>query len=92
MATVNKTQLVKQIAAATGLTQREVAAVIENLVDAIVSVVSRGDVVSIHRLGRFMRRELKPRKVRVPRTDRVVEVRGFVPRFRPAKQFKEAVK
>ncbi len=92
MATINKTQLIKQIAAATGLTQREVAAVVETLVDTIVSAVAKGDVVSIHKLGRFVRRELKPRKVRVPRTDRVVEVRGFVPRFRPAKQFKEAVK
>ncbi len=92
MATVNRTQLVKAIATRVGLTQREVAAVLDALVDMIVDTVAKGGVVNIHRLGRFVRRQLAPRKVRVPRTNRVVEVKGYVPKFRPAKAFKEAVR
>jgi len=92
MATINRTQLVKEIATRTGLTQREVASVLDTLVEIIVDAVSRGDVVNIHKLGRFVRRELAKRTVRVPRTNKVVEVSGYVPKFRPAKAFKEAVR
>ena len=92
MTTLNKTQLVKQLAAQLGMTQRDVAAVVDALIDTVVDAVKSGKVVSLHGLGRFYRHTLKERQVRVPGTDRVVKVGGNVPRFKPAKAFKEAVK
>jgi len=92
MAALNKTELIKEIASQTGLTQREVTEVLEAFIDKVVSAVSRGEDVSIYGLGKFYRHTLKERTVRVPGTDKVVRVGGNVPRFRAAKAFKEAVK
>ena len=90
---MTKAELIKELSARTGMSQRAVAELLDTLVDVIVNAVKGGDEVRIAKLGKFLRRLRKGGARRVPGTDRVVNVPDkHVPVFRPARQFKEAVK
>ena len=89
---MTKAELIKVMAARTGMSQRAVAEFIDALVDVIVEAVRNGEEVRLAGLGKFVRRMRKGGQRRVPGTDRVVNVPDrYVPAFRPARQFKEAV-
>ena len=65
---------------------------VENLVDAIVRAVQKGDSVTITGFGAFERRRRAARVARNPRTGETVRVKPTsVPAFRPGAQFKAIV-
>ncbi len=89
---MTKAELIKALAARTGASQRAVAEFLDALVDVVVESVKSGEEVRIAGLGKFKRNFRKGGERRVPRTDRVVTVPDkYVPVFRPARQFKDAV-
>ena len=89
---MTKTELIKALAARTGASQRAAAEFLDALVGLVVEAVKNGEEVRVAGLGKFVRKMQKGGKRRVPNSDRVIEVPDkYVPRFRPAKQFKDAV-
>lgn len=89
---MNKLEIVKVVAEETGLTQKEVNAVVDSVVAAIIAELKKGHDVNIAGFGKFA---VKKRAARVsinPRTKQPIDVPASkAPTFKAGKQFKEAV-
>ena len=89
---MNKTQLVEEISARTGLPARDVAAVIEAFTQLVTRAVVRGDKIVLSGFGTFHRRARARRVARNIHTEERLTVPAtHVPAFRPGKPFREAV-
>lgn len=89
---VTRAQIVDRIAAATGLTRLETEAVVEGFLHTVVAAVRDGGAVELRGFGTFEARPRAARTARNPRTGEPADVpRQFVPVFRPAAGFREAV-
>jgi DNA-binding protein HU-beta len=71
---VNRRELVKAIAAHTGVDAKQVDAVVHGLVEVITAMVARGEMVSISGFARFFRRELRAREGRNPATGEPIHI------------------
>lgn len=89
---MNRTELVKAVAEKSGLSQKQTAAVVENVFSTIVDTVAAGESVAILGFGTF---EKKHRGVRVGRNPATGEAMEFAasdtPAFKAGKAFKEKV-
>lgn len=94
MAHVNKSDLVDIIYdEIEDSTRAEAKRAMETIIDEIVDTVSDAKEVSVAGLGIFKSRIREARTARNPQTGEEIQVpRMRVPKFRPAKAFKEAVK
>ena len=90
---MTKADIVKAVAQATGLEKTTVAATVESITETIKGSLIQGEPVFLRGFGTFglKHRAAKPARnitknttVLIPETD--------VPYFKPAKEFKEAVK
>lgn len=88
---MNKLEIVKVVAEETGLTQKEVNAVVDSVVSTIIAELKNGKEVNIAGFGKFA---VKKRAARVsinPRTKQPIDVPASkAPTFKAGKQFKEA--
>lgn len=67
--------------------------VVQMMIDSIISTLKKGDEVSLAGLGIFSAKKRAARTARNPKTGETVQVAATtVPKFRPAKAFKDAVK
>jgi DNA-binding protein HU-beta len=90
---VNKSQLVDEVAAATGQSKTAVAQVIDGALDAISGALGAGDKVTLTGFGTFERRHRKARVGRNPQTGAEVPIPAAnVPAFKAGKALKDAVK
>lgn len=90
--TVTKADIVNRISEATGLTKKEVEIILDSILFSIIDAVRQGNRVEIRGFGSFSFKERFARKVKNPKTNKIVEVgHRFVPVFKPAKDFKETV-
>ena len=89
---MNKTELVKKVAAENALTQKAAAAVVDSVLNAVVDSVAAGDAVSLIGFGTF---SVKHRDARVGRNPATGEAMEFAasntPVFKAGKAFKEKV-
>ena len=90
---MNKAQLVAFVANKTGLTKKDVSSVLDAIVEAIVGEVANGGSVTLTNFGTFLSVHRKASVKRNPKTGAPVNVPAKdVPRFRPGKAFREAVR
>lgn len=90
---MNKSELVDFVANKTGLTKKDATNAIDAIVEAIVSAVKDGGSVTLTNFGTFTAVKRKATTKRNPKTGEPVDVPAKnVPRFRPGKGFREAVK
>ena len=96
--TLNRSALLKQVSEKTGMARKEVEQVYEHTLRTIQDSVRRGEKVALTGFGRFTQRVRAARKAgeqRNPFTGEMVKVAARpaqkLPRFAPAKQFKEYV-
>ena len=90
--TLTKAHLVDRIAAATGLSRVEAAAVVDGLLFSIVEAVAAGDEVELRGFGSFRANRRPARTARDPRTQAATPVPPrVVPQFRPGAAFRRAV-
>lgn len=88
---MNKTELVQDVAKRTGLLKKDVAAVVDGVLDAITDSVSKKEKVVIVGFGTFLTRERSPRSGRNPHTGKEIAIPGkIVPAFKPGKGLKAA--
>lgn len=90
---MNKNALVEMIHSKIGGTKVQAEEVMESLLDSIISTLKSGGEVSIAGLGIFSVKDRPARMARNPKTGEAVHVAATrVPKFRPAKGLKDAVK
>ena len=73
---VGITELAKPVAKKTGLSQKKAREVINAFLEEVIEQVNKGERVRIAGLGIFERRVQKARKVRNPRTGRMMTVKS----------------
>ena len=89
---MNKTELVKKVAAASDLSQKQAAVVVDNVFSAIVDTVAAGESVTLAGFGAFEKKHRDARTGRNPATGEVMEVAASdIPVFKAGKAFKEKV-
>ena len=91
---MNKSELIDEVhSAATGdVDKKDVATVIDNLIDVVESAVARGDKVTVPGFGAWSRTERAARTGRNPRTGEPVQIaasKGV--KFSAGASFKSAV-
>lgn len=90
---MNKTEMIKAIAGKTGFTQKDVTAVVDAMVDAVVETVKAGEDVKIAGFGTFSVTERAARTGRNPQTGETIQIEASKsPKFKAAKAFKDAIK
>ena len=90
---MNKAGLVGVTHEVLGGTKVQAEAVVDKLIETIVTSLKNGDEVSIAGLGIFSAKMRAARTARNPRTGEMVNVPAMkVPKFRAAKALKDAVR
>lgn len=90
---MNKQALVEMVHGKIGSTKVMAEEVVESIIEEITKTLKRGEEVSVAGLGIFSVKTRAARMARNPKTGEQVKVAATrVPRFRPAKALKDAVK
>ena len=88
---MNKKDIIKKVAENTGMTQKDVTAIVDIFVDAVMDSIKDGKV-SISGFGTFEVVERAARMGRNPKTGMGIEIPASKsPKFKPAKMFKDFV-
>ncbi|MCC8181737.1 MAG: HU family DNA-binding protein [Clostridiales bacterium] len=89
---MNKTELIQQTAAQTGLTRKDTEAALNAAINLMTDALSQGEKVQLVGFGAFETKERAPHIARNPKTMEQVEVGATrTVAFRPGKALKEAV-
>lgn len=93
MASINKSELTKEVAAKAELKQNVAEKVIDALIGSIKDNLAKGEKVQIIGFGSFEVRNRAARKGRNPQTGETLTIPATkVPAFKPGKALKDAVK
>ena len=89
---MTKQELIKKIAADTGVSQKQAGEVLDSAIQNIIDAVAAGDKVQFSGFGIFEARKRGARTGVNPRTKEKVEIPASIaPTFKPGKVFKSAV-
>lgn len=90
---MNKSQLIKNIAASANLTQAQATAALQAFETSIIDELANGGEVALTGFGNFKVTERAARTGRNPKTGESLEIAASkVPSFKAGKALKEAVK
>jgi DNA-binding protein HU-beta len=90
---MNKATIVEKVHAELAGTKAQAERVVDSVIDSIVEGLKSGDEVSIAGLGIFSTKMRPARQGRNPRSGESIQIPAMrVPKFRPAKALKDAVK
>lgn len=90
---MNKASLIDVVHEVVGDTKTKAEKVVETIIETITSTLKKGDEVAIAGLGTFVVKQRAARLARNPKTGETVKVAAVkVPKFKPAKALKDAVK
>ena len=89
---MTKADLVDRVTAATGLTKRDVAVVVDRFIEAVGNALANGNHIEIRGFGSFKVKSRRARIARNPRTGATVEVpEKVVPYFKVSKELKKLI-
>lgn len=80
------------MAAAGGWSRAGTERAMRAMLAGMLASLKRGDTVTLVGFGTFSVARRKPRKIANPRTGKTITVAGRVPRFKPSKELKRAVR
>lgn len=90
---MNKAELIESVAKASQLTKVDVELALNCALDVIKKNVKKGEDVTLIGFGTFTRSKRKARTGRNPQTGKEIKIPAMtVPKFRPGREFKDAVK
>jgi DNA-binding protein HU-beta len=89
---VTKADLVVRMSSASGWSKAATARALRAMLAGMSASLKRGDPVTLVGFGTFSAARRRPRTVRNPRTGRAVAVAGRIPRFKPSKELRQAVR
>ena len=89
---MTKNELVAAVAKKTGLKNTETSKTIEEVLNLITKTVAKGDEVRLTGFGTYSVAKRAARQGRNPRTGAALKIPASkAPKFKPGKEFKEAV-
>jgi len=89
---MTKKDIVRRIADDLGRTEKEMAPIVQKILDAIVDVVAAEGRVELRDFGVFEVRKRQPRQSRNPKTgEKVMVGERFTVKFKPGREVKERV-
>ena len=89
---MNKTELIKKVAAENGLTQKQAVAVVDSVLNGIMDSLAAREPVTLFGFGNFSCKHRDARQGRNPANGEIIEIAaGNTPVFKPAKAFKDKV-
>ena len=89
---MTRAELAARMAAAADWSKASGDRAMRAMLAGIVTSLKRGDTVTLVGFGTFSATRRKPRTIANPRTGKSVTVAGRVPRFKPSKELKQAVR
>ena len=89
---MTRADLVVSMAKAAGWPKAETERALRAMLIAIRASLKRGDPITLVGFGTFSVARRRPRTMRNPKTGRTVTVAGRIPRFKPSKELKQAVR
>jgi DNA-binding protein HU-beta len=89
---MTKAEIVKRMSDASGWPKAGSDRALRAALAGIRASLKRGDPVTLVGFGTFSVARRKPRTVKNPRTGHTVTVAGRIPRFKPSKEMKQAVR
>ena len=89
---MTRADLVVRMAQASGWPKASTDRALRAMLAAMRNALRRGEPVTLVGFGTFSVARRRPRTTRNPRTGQSVTVAGRIPRFRPSKELKEAVR
>ena len=90
---MNKAELVEAIAERADLSKASAARALDATIEAIEGALKQGDSVSLVGFGSFSVAERAARTGRNPRTGSAIKIKAAkIPKFRPGKALKDAIK
>ena len=89
---MNKSDLIKKVAAENGLTQKAAAAVVDSVFGSIKDSLAAREPVTLLGFGTFACKHREARTGRNPATGKKIKIKAKnIPVFKPGKAFKEKV-
>ena len=89
---MTKADIIDEVASATGLTKVETEAVLEGVIQSVITSLSNGERVDIRGFGSFVVKKRSARDAHNPATREVVKLKErFVPTFKVSKLLKDKV-
>lgn len=89
---MNKTELVGQVAAKTGMTKKDIEKVVNAFFDTVQGTLQSGEKVQLIGFGTFESRDRQARKGRNPQTGEEIDIPATrVPAFKAGKALKDAL-
>jgi DNA-binding protein HU-beta len=89
---LNKTDLISEVAAKTGMTKKDVDKVVAAFFDTVEGVLKAGEKVQLIGFGTFEVRDRQARKGRNPQTGEEISIPAArVPAFKAGKALKDAL-
>jgi len=89
---LNKTELISEVSAKTGMTKKDVEKIVNAFFSTIESALKSGDKVQLIGFGTFEVRDRQARKGRNPQTGEEINIPATkVPAFKAGKALKDAV-
>jgi DNA-binding protein HU-beta len=90
---MNKAQLIEVVAKAANVTKVDAENVVNAALDSIKKSVKKGEDVTLIGFGTFTKSKRKARTGRNPQTGKEIKIPAMtVPKFRPGREFKDAIK
>src|SRR2546422_887353 len=89
---MTKAEIVTRMAAAAGWPKAGTERALRAALAGIRASLKRGDAVTLVGFGTFSVARRKPRTLKNPRTGQAVTVAGRIPRFKPSKELRQAVR
>jgi len=89
---MTRTDLVARMAEASGWPRTSTDRALRAMLAAMRNALRRGEASTLVGFGTFSVARRRPRTMRNPRTGHAVTVGGRIPRFRPSKELKKAVR
>lgn len=90
---MNKAQLIEVVAKAANVTKVDAENVLNAAIDSIKKSVKRGEDVTLIGFGTFTKTKRQARSGRNPQTGKEIKIPAMtVPKFRPGREFKDAIK
>ncbi len=88
---MNKSEMIAEMAKALN-SRKEAESALDSLLDAVSSVLKKGDKITLPGLGTFKVSKRKARTGRNPRTGEAIKIKAHkIPQFSAAKKLKDAV-
>jgi len=89
---MTRADLVTRMAHAAGWPKASTERALLAMLGAMRASLKRGDSVTLVGFGTFSVARRRPRTMRNPRTGQTVTVAGRIPRFKPSKELRQAVR